>query len=139
MYFPYLRGKQFDLGALKDVAQRLHPGKVRPIIEPVRKNINPLIAAVKKLNSHGITPIVIINAEVGDLKSESLQSNFSLLHGNGAAFLPCVRINNTNAQQTIPFLNQLDGDGILSTSPLARQFKTRGFQLPPVFSRRNIA
>ncbi|WP_442958620.1 MBL fold metallo-hydrolase [Photobacterium sp. Hal280] len=27
----------------------------------------------------------------------------------------------------------------LSTSPMLRQFKTRGFQLPPVFSRRNIA
>jgi hypothetical protein len=37
MYYPYLRGKQFDLLALKESLQRhvLSP-KIVPIIEPVR-------------------------------------------------------------------------------------------------------
>lgn len=37
MYYPYLRGKQFDLLALKEmIQQNLLSKKVVPIIEPVR-------------------------------------------------------------------------------------------------------
>lgn len=37
MYFPYLRGKQFELLALREIAPRLGYAQcVTPIIEPVR-------------------------------------------------------------------------------------------------------
>ncbi len=37
MYYPYLRGKQFDLLALKEALSRgLLSNKIQPVIEPVR-------------------------------------------------------------------------------------------------------
>ncbi|XFE28377.1 sce7725 family protein [Listeria innocua] len=37
MYYPYLRGKQFDLLALKEALSRgLLSNKIHPVIEPVR-------------------------------------------------------------------------------------------------------
>lgn len=46
MYFPYMRGKQYELAALKDVACRLKVDKVTPIIEPVKANIKSLCSIV---------------------------------------------------------------------------------------------
>lgn len=47
MYYPYLRGKQFDLLALKESLNRgLLSTKIQPIIEPVRDS-----ATLKMLSS----------------------------------------------------------------------------------------
>ena len=38
MYFPYLRGKQFELIAIRELAEMLAAsGKIIPIIEPVKE------------------------------------------------------------------------------------------------------
>ena len=44
MYYPYLRGRQFELLALRDFAESLQgsASQVFPIIEPVRENKNSL-------------------------------------------------------------------------------------------------
>jgi hypothetical protein len=43
MYFPYFRGKQFELILLRELAGFLKGKKIHPIIEPVRDNITGLL------------------------------------------------------------------------------------------------
>ncbi|MFA0487225.1 MULTISPECIES: sce7725 family protein [Vibrio] len=112
MYFPYLRGKQFELTALKEVAPRLQQGKIHPIIEPVNDNIDKLCSAVSILNTHGVTPHIIVNPEVGDLASDSPDYLSLLVSQKNVSFIPCVRIHNQNVAHTQTFLDQLIRDGV---------------------------
>ncbi|WP_400263073.1 sce7725 family protein [Sphingobacterium sp. SG20118] len=69
MYFPYLRGKQFELIALRDlVVLPLNPEKIIPIIEPVKKNVSSLRTALKVLSAGDIRVQLIVNPEYGELK-----------------------------------------------------------------------
>ncbi|MGG5312787.1 hypothetical protein IGL76_001501 [Enterococcus sp. DIV2381] len=68
MYYPYLRGKQFDLLALKESLNRgLLSSQVQPIIEPVRDSatLKNIIELFQKKN-HPL--IVIKNPQVGQFK-----------------------------------------------------------------------
>lgn len=68
MYFPFLRGKQFELTALREIADVMtkNKGKVSPIIEPVK--LSPtLTSALRELRDKDINFTLIINPTVGDL------------------------------------------------------------------------
>ncbi|MGX7172649.1 sce7725 family protein [Enterococcus ratti] len=68
MYYPYLRGKQFDLLALKESIQRNSLSKkVLPIIEPVRDSatLKNIVELFQKVN-HPL--IVVANPQVGQFK-----------------------------------------------------------------------
>lgn len=50
MYFPYLRGKQYELLALKDFSQMSpNNAKIVPIIEPVKNQVNGLNSALETM------------------------------------------------------------------------------------------
>lgn len=70
MYFPYLRGKQFELIALRELSQLLarNPLKISPIIEPV-KDSSTLRSTLKELTSKDINFSIIVNPGVGDFNS----------------------------------------------------------------------
>ena len=65
MYYPYLRGRQFELLALRDFAESLqgNASKVFPIIEPVKENKNSLKKAAATLTAAGNPYGIIINPE----------------------------------------------------------------------------
>ncbi len=71
MYFPYLRGKQYELIALRELSQLLgQQGRTVPIIEPVRTiPTSGLEKCLDALVNSALTPIVIMNPSVGDLKN----------------------------------------------------------------------
>ena len=77
MYYPYLRGKQYELLALREFAHTLGKtdSKIFPIIEPVRKNKSSLVKAASVLSENDINFGIILNPEFGECKSEIL--NFS--------------------------------------------------------------
>lgn len=71
MYFPYLRGKQFELIAVRDLCS-LFPNdilKTSPVIEPV-KSSSTLKSALKELAVKGVNFNIIINPRVGDLQQK---------------------------------------------------------------------
>lgn len=69
MYYPVLRGKQFELIALREFAQELPtPNHVCPIIEPVKSTFNGLISAIDALSSKNITFALVLNPENGEFK-----------------------------------------------------------------------
>lgn len=97
MYYPFLRSKQFELIALRELAPILPPDKFNPIIEPVRDNIRSLIKTIIALNENNITPLIVMNPEVGDY-----QSNSALLleqlntESENISFHPCINVNTEN-------------------------------------------
>lgn len=70
MYFPYLRGRQFELIAVRELLEKeLIGNKVVPIIEPIK----PTSTLIKTLQlytekEHGIA--LVMNPEVGDFASK---------------------------------------------------------------------
>ncbi len=69
MYYPYLRGKQFELIALRELCDIMskEPQKISPVIEPV-KDSSTLVKTIRRLQEKNINFNVIINPLVGDLK-----------------------------------------------------------------------
>lgn len=70
MYFPYLRGKQFELIALREISEIMAKKieSISPIIEPV-KNSSTLKSTLLELRNKNINFNIIINPSVGDLKN----------------------------------------------------------------------
>jgi hypothetical protein len=74
MYFPYLRGKQFELLALRELAHFLseNSAKVSPILEPV-KDSSTLTNTLRDLRKNNINFTIIINPSVGDLVNKGAE------------------------------------------------------------------
>ncbi len=83
MYFPYLRGKQFELILLRDNVELLANSQITPIIEPVKDNFTALVRAVKVLNEKEVECVIIVNPQAGqspvktdDILSELIEKEF---------------------------------------------------------------
>lgn len=68
MYYPYLRGKQFELLALRDYASKVKLNHIiLPIIEPVRNSLKGISLASHVCQLEGLPLALILNPQVGDL------------------------------------------------------------------------
>lgn len=68
MYYPYLRGKQFDLLAINAlIGERRWSKKIRPIIEPVRDSAT-LKKTIELFDKNNLTCYLITNPQVGTAK-----------------------------------------------------------------------
>ncbi|NMP29128.1 sce7725 family protein [Rahnella sp. SAP-1] len=93
MYFPFIRGKQFELVAIRELAPKLPNYLFKPIVEPVRENLLPLVKTIKSINEFNIKPIIIINPSLGDFKSKNINLYPRLLSlDNSLNFTPCIQI-----------------------------------------------
>lgn len=71
MYFPYLRSKQFELLALKELSPLLGQRRnVFPIIEPVRNPEGGLTRCLASLSENHLKYALVVNPRVGELRSE---------------------------------------------------------------------
>ena len=71
MYYPYLRGKQFELIALREFSKETPtPSHVCPIIEPVKSSFNGLKTAIDALSSKKISFALVLNPSDGDFRRE---------------------------------------------------------------------
>ena len=69
MYFPYLRGKQFELLALREFAnQNTNNNTIIPIIEPVKDTFNSLRTAIEVMLKQGLRFALVLNPNDGDFK-----------------------------------------------------------------------
>jgi len=76
MYFPYLRGKQFELLALRDFATGNHSKeKVVPIIEPVKQQFGGLNTAISTMLDSGLQFAMILNPKDGDFKHPNVNND----------------------------------------------------------------
>lgn len=112
MYFPFLRGKRHELSALRKLASRLDSAKVKPIIEPVKEELNTLFRTVIELNKHQIQPLIIVNPLVGELATHNRSDLFSQLVDKKVNFLPCIAFSKQNITHAYMLANKLLEDAI---------------------------
>ena len=97
MYFPFIRGKQFELSSLRELAPILPKDVYKPIIEPVRKNLLPLVKTIKLVNEYDIEPIIIINPDIGDFDSNEVNILTELYAlDKELNFIPCIKVVSSN-------------------------------------------
>lgn len=66
MYFPYFRGKQYELICVRETAGLMAERGFVPIIEPVKAKLNGLKRALAAVNEAGGRAILIVNPHHGD-------------------------------------------------------------------------
>ncbi|WP_316843038.1 sce7725 family protein [Pedobacter gandavensis] len=77
MYLPYLRGKQYELLALRELcALPLDPLKISPIVEPLKKDLKSIETALIALKRIEVQMQLIVNPEHGDVWSMSYLDQF---------------------------------------------------------------
>lgn len=76
MYYPYLRGKQFELLALREFSSEFkNYHTIVPIIEPVKKQVNGLNAAALSMIENGMKFAVILNPSDGDYRHTGIDND----------------------------------------------------------------
>lgn len=71
MYYPYFRGKQYDLITVRENAKLLAESKIIPIIEPVKEALSGLNRAIDAVIDANGKLILIVNPQNGDHASNS--------------------------------------------------------------------
>ena len=78
MYFPYVRGRQYELLALRElIANNILSDKIIPIVEPVKlsstliKTIDEYVAKNKKIG-------IVCNPKVGDFSKDMMMDRNNL-------------------------------------------------------------
>lgn len=71
MYYPYFRGKQYELITIRENAELIAQNQIIPIIEPVRSSFSGLRRAVGALRNANANFILVVNPKVGDLAESS--------------------------------------------------------------------
>ena len=69
MYYPYFRGKQYELITIRESAPIFADQNFIPIIEPVKEQLNSLKKTLHLICENDAKAIVIINPQLGDHKS----------------------------------------------------------------------
>lgn len=115
MYFPYLRGKQFELIALRELCalfpQKLN--KISPVIEPVKPS-STLNSTLAELANRDANFNLIINPRVGDLEGqferiiEIINSSIPAEYNNFQLAVIIDSKTERNIATLIEFLNGLD-------------------------------
>jgi hypothetical protein len=90
MYYPYLRGKQFELILLRDNAAFLTENEIHPIIEPVKTNFSSLTRAMEALNNKNVSYTLIINPCAGQ---NPVPTSSILVDLIGNKFIKCKNIS----------------------------------------------
>lgn len=67
MYYPYFRGKQYELITIRENAERMSQAAIVPIIEPVKQNVSGLRRALESLVGCNIRFVLITNPQCGEL------------------------------------------------------------------------
>lgn len=102
MYFPYLRGRQFELIALRELAEKgVLSSRITPIIEPVKLS-STLVKTIETYGTNDIQLAIITNPKVGSFssdakeeKNQKLKENLSVIlkRENNIIFMNLLRPN----------------------------------------------
>lgn len=69
MYYPYFRGKQYELVAIRECAALVAENNFVPIIEPVKDSLSSLKRTLDELTKHNAQFVLIVNPKFGDFKN----------------------------------------------------------------------
>ena len=70
MYLPFLRGKLYELKAIKEYIEdgygKEYGCHIMPIIEPVKKDRRPLMSCIEAMGNVGMPFAIVLNSRTGD-------------------------------------------------------------------------
>lgn len=115
MYYPFFRGKQFELLAIRESAGILADAKFNPIIEPVRETFKGLNRALEELVENGASASVIVNPRHGDHRhdGEGLAGYLREQYRDNDAISPALLLTNTmSTEDALAHIAQLDAGPI---------------------------
>ena len=107
MYYPYVRGKQFELQMLREMAPQLHYWNFTPVIEPVKKNLPVLKRTLDALIDNNCQFVVLANPNVGDMKDDGEDLANEIINGHLANYDHYSVGLNLTAKNTITDADQL--------------------------------
>ncbi len=81
MYYPYVRGKQFELITIREMAALLAEKNFVPVIEPVRESLGGLKKTLSAVCDAGGRAIVIVNPYHGDHQQDGTNISGLLQEG----------------------------------------------------------
>lgn len=112
MYFPYLRGKQYELIALRDMTELFGDSQlVSPIIEPVRSDYKALNSALYQLSENGFKSYLILNPKVGQLRGQEIKIDEVVQYSeakdiNSRWVIPAVILSNDTLKSDLDVLDR---------------------------------
>ncbi|MBQ2823749.1 MAG: sce7725 family protein [Oscillospiraceae bacterium] len=111
MYFPYFRGRQYELLALKELVQKKLIGKyIVPVVEPIKIS-STFKSTIQAFEKADLKLAMIVNPAVGDfVDSDTTQ----LMHIKSSSIIPAV-IFNESADETF---NKMVEEGITKDNVL---------------------
>lgn len=101
MYYPFIRGKQFELVMLREMAPRIAAWGFVPIIEPVKGNFPALKRALDKLVEYNCRFILIANPSVGELREDNSSLWQDVFAGPLAGYANCSAGLSLTADDTL--------------------------------------
>ncbi|MFH1683550.1 MAG: sce7725 family protein [Candidatus Margulisiibacteriota bacterium] len=117
MYFPFLRGKQYEIIALKELAEKIATNKnIIPIIEPVKKNLSGLVSAIDVFKKAEMPFVIISNPQVGELSGKLSEIDHKLfkdaLKNFRNFFVGFIVTNKTSLSEIRNFLSKHKADQV---------------------------
>ncbi len=115
MYYPYLRGRQFELIALREFAlQHGDNNNVIPIIEPVRKTFNSMKLAIPKLIEGNVKFALILNPHVGEIKKNIHKITDELMDelADNSKWIPTFIVTN-NYNEVISLIDEFSYEDVM--------------------------
>ena len=112
MYYPYLRGKQYELLALREFSSEYRNCQhIIPIIEPVKKTFNGMRTAVQAMMDNGMRFAVILNPNDGELARErkDVLEEVPILRERPECWIPAYLYNN----QSINIINNSELENLM--------------------------
>lgn len=116
MYFPYLRGKQFELLALRELANEIKGDfKFTPIIEPVKITLTGLTTAINSMLENHLKFALVLNPYEGDFKYKSLSllDEISYLRDRMNDWIPAFVYNSHSLESIKEMILHEDLDHIM--------------------------
>lgn len=103
MYYPYLRGKQFELILLRENAEFLAQNNIHPIIEPVKSDFTALKRAMEVINKNNVDCTLIVNPRAGQepvktssILEELIEDSFKNYHNISIGYMLHAESNISN-------------------------------------------
>ena len=97
MYYPFLRARQFELIALRELAtEGATQGVIIPVLEPVKETHNNLTLAHKVFQDKNQTAYLIVNPTIGELAGDSSFYLEYLKELENSKFIPAFHYRNNS-------------------------------------------
>lgn len=115
IYFPYFRGKQYELITIRESATILSESDFVPIVEPVKSQLSGLSKTIDATLEEGADIIVIVNPRIGDFSgsNDELVSLIKEKHSEDKQVTVGILLDeSTTLEQATAIINSFEGQNI---------------------------